>query len=269
MRGLLVAILICAALPLQAADERVLAKAQSIADSKYHKVHVEDLKRDFHLLVRLPVGYDPDGWPYPVVYLLDGGMLFPMLGAYYQYLRYEEAVPDVIVVGVSYGASDFAGGNYRGSDFTAPSKEREHYGGAARFQRVFDEQILPLIEKSYNANPDERVILGQSLGGQFVIYSAMTKPKLFSAHIASNPALHRNLEFFTQKKHEPGNHSRLMVIYGSDDPSNFAEPRAAWLKWAKKGLLPVELEARKVDGYGHFSLAPEAFRQGLIWALEP
>ena len=73
MRGLLVAILICAALPLQAADERVLAKAQSIANSKYHKVHVEDLKRDFHLLVRLPVGYDPDGWPYPVVYLLDGG----------------------------------------------------------------------------------------------------------------------------------------------------------------------------------------------------
>jgi predicted alpha/beta superfamily hydrolase len=38
----------------------------------------------------------------------------------------------------------------------------------------------------------------QGLGGQFVLYTALTRPDLFWGHIASNPALHRNLPFYPE-----------------------------------------------------------------------
>jgi len=61
-----------------------------------------------------------------------------------------------------------------------------------------------------------------------------------------------------------------MVISGSEDPQEFAILRSQWLAhWNKEKKLPVELEVREVKGHGHFSIAPEAFRQGIIWGLQP
>ena len=58
------------------------------------------------------------------------------------------------------------------------------------------EELIPLIESAYPSDDQQRIIFGQSLGGQFVLYTALTDPALFHGHIASNPALHRNLDFF-------------------------------------------------------------------------
>lgn len=269
--GFLMMGLLLAAFTSQAADQRVLDHAQVIADSRYHHVPVKDLNRGFHLLVRLPVNY-PEKMKesYPVVYLLDGGMLFPMLSAYYRYLRLEELVPDMIVVGISYGASSFPEGNYRSHDYTAPSKERDHYGGAERFQQVLSEQILPLIEQNYRADPKKRYLFGQSLGGQLVIYSAMTRPELFAGHIASNPALHGNLDYFLEPRREVGQLSKLLVLSAESDEERFLTPRLKWIeRWEGGNELPVTLDVRYLDGYGHFSIVTESFRQGLIWASAP
>lgn len=254
----------------QASDLRVLDHAQVIADSHYHEVTVEDLGRGFHLLVRLPVDYSDGGAPYPVVYLLDGGLLFPMLAAYYRYLRLEELVPDMVVVGISYGASSFPEGNYRSTDYTAPSRERDYYGGAERFQKVLTSQVFPLIEKNYRVDPGKRYLFGQSLGGQFVIYSAMTRPQLFAGHIASNPALHGNLDYFMKPRHEAGELSKLIVLSAENDEPRFLEPRRRWIdRWAGGEELPVELEVRYPRGYGHFSIVTESFHQGLNWLFQP
>lgn len=227
------------------------------------------MDRGFHLIVKLPRDYSAEGDAYPTVYLLDGGALFPMLTGYYNYLHWEAVVPDLIVVGISYGTDTAPEGNYRSTDYTAPSPEREHYGGAGRFQAVLRDQILPLIETRYHADPTQRVLFGQSIGGQFVVYSAMTEPSLFAGHIASNPALHRNLEFFLNVKEAPKSGSRLLVIRGANDHDRFKEPADKWVAyWQDQGnRLPLDMEALELPGYGHFSLAPESFRQGIIRLL--
>ena len=119
-----------------------------------------------------------------------------MLAPYYFLLKFDEPMPEAIIVGISYGANSRAEGNYRGTDYTAPSPERETYGGASAYQNFLADELLPLIERKYRVDKTRRILFGQSIAGQFVLYSAMTRPDLFWGRIASNPALHRNLEFF-------------------------------------------------------------------------
>ena len=172
---------------------------QGLDETRHHRVESKTLRRGFDVLVGLPEGYvDSDDGDYPTIYILDGGELYPLLRTYYNYLRNSDEVPASILVAVSYGSRNFGTGNHRGHDFTAPSAEREHYGGAADFQTFLLDELLPYIEHNYRSASDRRVIFGQSLGGQFVLFTAQTKPSLFWGYIASNPALHRNLAFFLE-----------------------------------------------------------------------
>ena len=243
-------------------------KLQGLGDTRYHPFTSETLGRPLHLYVRVPDSGAED--PFPVVYLLDGGVNFPLLSAYYHYLRIGEEVPELVLVGISYGSDTFDGGNYRSSDFTAPSKEREWWGKAPQFQGVLESELMPFVEANYPADPSRRVIFGQSLGGQFVLYSALSRPDLFWGHLASNPALHRNLDFFLEWNGDgemPVDATRLFVSEAEFDAPRFRGPADAWIRhWTAPGQArPFVLEVRYLPGQSHLSAVTESFRQGLQW----
>jgi predicted alpha/beta superfamily hydrolase len=252
------------------AVEPDIARLQGLGDTRYHMLDSELLGRPLHLFVRLPAAYnDKSRIDYPTVYLLDGGITYPMLSAYYHYLLMGKEVPTAILVGISYGTDQFSEGNYRSTDYTAPSEERDHWGGAAVFQKLLQDELLPLIEKNYRSDAGKRVIFGQSMGGQFVLFTALTRPELFWGHIASNPALHRNLPFFLQwqgKEEMPVSATRLFVSSGEFEAKVFREPAMEWIAfWTAQPMRPWILESRTLDGQSHFSAGPAAFRQGMAW----
>lgn len=264
-------VLLCFAANAAVAGDDPLSKLQSISKARHHEVVIEDLDRSVHVIVNVPDNYEESGnKKYPTVYLLDGGVTFPMLAGYSRYLRSQGDVPDLIVVGISYASNDFETGNFRSTDYTAPSDERAYYGGASRFQQLLETQILPMVETSYRSDPKKRVIFGQSIGGQFALYTAMTKPDLFWGHIASNPALHRNLDFFLQPlANRKRTRSMLFVASASDDERRFRVPAVAWIDhWSQQKETPWRLNAITINGYGHFSLVTESFRQGLTWIFD-
>ena len=242
-------------------------------ETRYHRVESATIGRGFDIIVGLPLDYDESKRKiYPTIYILDGGLLYPLLRGYYNYLRHSKESPEAILVGISYGGRDYGEGNQRSHDFTAPSDEREHYGGAENFQAFLSDELLPFIEKEYRSSADKRVIYGQSIGGQFVLYTAQTKPNLFFGHIASNPALHRNLPFFLEL-HSAENRnrkkSRLFVGSGSDDLREFRKPALEWIEhWSSQDDLPWDLQAVTLDTHTHFSTPPASFRQGLKWIFE-
>jgi predicted alpha/beta superfamily hydrolase len=242
---------------------------QSLGDVNYYELNAENLDRSFHVFIDLPLNYSESTETYPTVYLLDGGTTFPLLAAYHHYLRFEANMPAVILVGISYGADTFEEGNLRSTDYTVASAERDYWGGASAFQSVLRDELLPYIEKNYRSDSSRRVIFGQSLGGQFVLFNALTEPQLFFGHIASNPALHRNLDFFLQWQGEdkmPVNASRVFVSSGEFDDQRFREPAMKWAAhWQAISPKPWLLEVRTLTGQTHMSAAPEAFRQGLDW----
>jgi hypothetical protein len=172
---------------------------QSLGDSRHHTFESQTLDKNLHIVVGLPADYDESGdTEYPTVYVLDGGVHYATLRGYHRYLRVGEEVPEIILVAISYGTDDWGNGNDRSEDYTAPTDEREFWGGAGDFQEFLGSELIPFIESSYRSKSDRRIIFGQSIAGQFVLYTAQTKPTLFWGHIASNPALHRNLPLFLQ-----------------------------------------------------------------------
>ena len=258
--SLIVIVLLFVTTESSANENDALRHMQSIAHTNSHDLHSEITGYDYHVLVRLPAGYgESNTRRYPVIYLLDGGASYPMLAGYYNYLRLEKRV-----------TVDWREGNHRGTDYTAPTDQREHWGGAESFQGALQSEIVPLIEENYRADPGKRIIFGQSLGGQFVLYTAMTKPGLFWGHISSNPALHRNLGFFLQSQPaESHSKSQLFVARGSEDEKVYREPGKKWMDyWNPRPDKPWRFKATVIDGYGHFSIAPESFRQGLIWLFD-
>jgi len=243
---------------------------QGLGDSRYHHIESAAVGRAYHLYVMLPAGYDADAdKTYPAIYVLDGGGLFPLFAAYYRYLNFGEEIPESIIVGISYGSDAFDEGNLRSTDYTAVTAERDYWGGASKFQSFLGDELLPMIEDIYHANTNRRVIFGQSIGGQFVLYTALTKPNLFWGHIASNPALHRNLPFYLQKHADPEpdhEQSRLFVGDGTLNDARYREPSLEWIRyWSQRSDKPWQLKTVNLDGHSHMSAPPAAFRQGMVW----
>jgi hypothetical protein len=242
---------------------------QGIGDTRYHHLESEAVGRGFHIYVMVPDDYDPaDSEAYPTVYVLDGGGLFPLFSAYYRYLNFGEEIPDAIIVGISYGTDDFAEGNFRSTDYTALSDERDYWGGAENFQRFLSDELFPVIEAGYRSRADRRIVFGQSIGGQFVLYTALTQPELFWGHIASNPALHRNLPFFLERfsyARETGP-SKLFVGSGTLDDPQYREPAQEWIRhWNARSKKPWQLKTMDLEGHTHMSAPPAAFRHGMRW----
>jgi len=241
---------------------------QGLGDTHHHVLASELLDKSYHVLVGLPPGYDPSGdTTYPTVYVLDGGELYPMLSSYSRYLRNGGEIPEMILVAVSYGTDDWERGNARGQDYTAPTDEREHWGGAAEFQEFLSDELMPFIEDRYRSRSDRRIIFGQSLGGQFVLYTAQTKPELFWGHIASNPALHRNLALFLSMHPEsPDSQSHLFVASASNDDPRFKGPAMEWIEhWSEQVHKPWRMRVEILEGHNHFSAPPASFRRGIRW----
>ena len=264
---MMICLLAFVAQPSQSADTRYL---QGLGDARYHHVESQAVGRGFHVYVMLPFAYDEsDSARYPTIYLPDGGGLFPMMTAYYRYLNFGEEIPDAIIVGISYGADTVEEGNFRSTDYTAPSVEREYWGGAETFQEFLSDELMPLIESRYASDAQKRVVFGQSIGGQFVLYTALTRPNLFWGHIASNPALHRNLEFFQQQRGEPDperGESQLFVASGTLDDPRYRQPAQAWIAhWSSIQNKPWNFRAVSLEGHTHMSAPPASFRQGMRW----
>jgi len=244
---------------------------QGLGDVRHHVVTREPDRPPYHLYVRVPEEHADDEARFPTVLLLDGGLTFPLLAAYYHYLRLAGEVSPAILVGISYGTDDWREGNRRSEDYTGPSPERDFWGGAEAFDAWLADSVLPFVESTYRADPARRILFGHSIAGQFVLFEVLHRPGRFAGLIASNPALHRNLQFFLESPRRgagPGAVPRLMVVEGSLDDARFAVPREEWLQsWGDRDQRPFDLRVLRIEGETHLSLVPAAFRHGMRWLL--
>ena len=232
-----------------------------LGDRATFTITSERLGRDFHVLVRLPRSYADSDRAYPMAFLLDGGILFPMLSPFQLMMEAEGTAGEVIVVGISYGGLGFANGNLRATDYTAPSPEVEYFGGAAAYQDFLADELLPRLEREFRIDPDRTVLFGQSLGGQFAIHAAMSRPELFSTFVAINPALHANLAYFMQLEAAPRSPATSLILaLGTEEAPRYREPIETWLTARRiVAETTVGLEVIQLEGRHHATSAPAAW----------
>lgn len=64
------------------------SKLQGLGDTRYQLFESKQLGHPLHIYVRVPESARENPQRrYPTVYLLDGGITYPLLSAYYHYLR--------------------------------------------------------------------------------------------------------------------------------------------------------------------------------------
>jgi predicted alpha/beta superfamily hydrolase len=243
---------------------------QSLGHVDYLTFNPEEPQREMHVFVDLPEAYEASRDHYPTIYLLDGGNTYPLLAAYHHYLRFGNEAPRVILVGISYGADSFREGNMRQTDFTAPSRERDFWGGGETFLRALEQELIPLIEQRYRAAPGQRILFGHSLGGQLVLLAAMRRPGLFNGLIASNPAIVGNLDYFLDANTlspATGEQTRLFLALAEQERDELRVNTLAWKDRWQAAQPPWELEFMILPDQTHLSSVAESFRQGLRWLL--
>ncbi|HVM37665.1 MAG TPA: alpha/beta hydrolase-fold protein [Sphingomicrobium sp.] len=212
--------------------------------------------RRYHIYVRLPEGYgDAPKRTYPTVYLLDGDSTFPMLAPQHLFLTYDDKLPEAILVGIAFGS--FAPpANSRGPDF-GPE--------AAAFQRFLKDELIPEVERRVRSDPARRILVGQSRGGGFVLYSAFTDPGLFWGRIASNPSFpdYKPLLFAAAPAGRVD--SRLIVASGTRDWPQLRADALAWFAAHQGRPTPWLLKRIDIDGGTHAADLPNAYRRAMNW----
>jgi predicted alpha/beta superfamily hydrolase len=192
-----------------------------------------------------------------------------MLASYHKYLNWPGDTPEMILVGISYGTDDWRQGNRRSTDYTLPAEGRDHYGGAALFHRFLTEELMPWVERTYPADPNQRLLFGHSLGGQFALYCALFKPDTFAGIIASNPAIHNNTAAFMLPPPATESQPKLVVVQADGDDTRYQQARQQWLDYWQQHPHHWLQQVITVPGHNHMSSVPAAFRQGMMWLYPP
>ncbi|PZP51523.1 MAG: hypothetical protein DI598_03005 [Pseudopedobacter saltans] len=146
------------------------------------------LKESRKYWVRLPRNYNPTE-KYPVIYVLDGEMYFPIVSTEQGFLDGNERISNNKSIVVAIENTD------RTRDLTpTPSISEkgqatmENSGKGEQFFQFIQKELIPQIEKQYNVT-NRRILIGHSFGGLAATFFWLKHPDCFTDYIIIEPAL--------------------------------------------------------------------------------
>ena len=146
--------------------------------------------QEYELQIMLPGSFKNSNKKYPVIYLMDSQWDFPLLKCLYGEHYFDGFVPELIVVGVTWGGVNPNPDSLRARDYTPTNEARlPQSGGADKFLSFMKNELFPFIEANYKADKNNRTLMGCSLGGLFTLYTLFTQPELFTGYAAASPAV--------------------------------------------------------------------------------
>jgi predicted alpha/beta superfamily hydrolase len=243
--------------------------AVTIPNTEVRSLHSAATGRDYELYIYLPASRSLSAdTKHPVLYLLDGQWDFKLLASIQGGLLYDNYVPDVIVVGITYPGASANYDSLRAVDYTPiASPSNRGSGDGAKFLAFLKTELIPFIETHYSADPSRRALMGSSLGGLFALYAMFTEPKLFSGYVAASPAVtYANRGAFATEAAYARDHTelpaKLFVAVGDQEP--LAAPvRELIDTLRRRNYRGLTFESRIIEGERHSGNKPEAFNRGL------
>lgn len=120
---------------------------------------------------------------YPVIYLLDGDYNFKAVTGMLDMLANKgQLIPDVIVVAIS----DNGTSSYR--NYMTPSFSDKQPDSASKFADYLENEVKPYIQSHYRT-ANNHILVGQSIGGLFVLNTLIENPARFNHYIAISPSV--------------------------------------------------------------------------------
>ena len=154
-------------------------------------------ERVHRIMVAVPPA-PPPPQGYPVLYLLDGNLLFtPTAQLMRNRFARGPSVPTqgAVVVGLGYADSAVLDLSARSYDYTPPAPgpatdaRGRAEGGADHFLDFIDQQVRPLVEASWPIDRARQTFFGHSYGGLCVLHALLTRPGSFQRYVAASPSI--------------------------------------------------------------------------------
>lgn len=229
--------------------------------------------QEYQLHIMLPGGYANSNKVYPVVYLMDSQWDFPLVSALYGEQYYDGFIPQMIVVGVTWGGKNPNPDSLRARDYTPTNvKGTPQSGGADKFLSFMNEELFPFIEKNYRADKNDRTLVGCSLGGLFTMYALFARPEMFQRYVAASPAfmwdndvLYQYEKKYAANKNNPP--AKLCMCVGGVERSVPAFQKLT--EYLSDRHYPsLQIESRVLENTGHSGTKGEGYARGLQFVFK-
>ncbi|NML64643.1 alpha/beta hydrolase [Hymenobacter sp. RP-2-7] len=246
----------------------------TIPQSEHRVVQSKVAGHPYDVYVHLPAGYSPAATAsYPVLYVVDGDNDFAPTLEYLGLLMAEYHIPEPLVVAIGDGGPIGSPGNQRTRDFTpTATADRPGSGGAPAFLGFIEQELFPLIEKNYRADPARRTYYGYSLGGLFGAYVLFSKPTLFQNILLGSPALgYDSGQLFELEKAYHATHAALPVHVfmevGALEPPSQQQPYQRLATLLQSGRYQgLDLHSLVLAHATHLTGKPDTMLKALGWA---
>lgn len=225
------------------------------------------------LQISLPASYHKTNQKYPVVFLMDSQWDFPLVAALYGQQYYDGFVPEMIIVGITWGGHHPNPDSLRARDYTPTKEQRSpQSGGADKFLSVIKNEVFPLIEKDYRVDSNDKTLIGCSLGGLFTMYTLFTHPKMFNRYVAASPAfmwdnkiLYKYEEQYHANKTNPP--AKLFMCVGGVETSvpDF-EKLTTFLN--NRHYSNLQIESKVLENTGHSGTKGIGYEKGLQFVFK-
>jgi predicted alpha/beta superfamily hydrolase len=246
----------------------------SIPDSRVRKITSKIVSgQEYELHISLPSGYETSNKKYPVVYLMDSQWDFPLVKSILGEQYYDGFIPEVIMVGVTWGGINPNPDSLRARDYTPSNEVRlKQSGGANKFLDFMKTELFPFIESNYKTDKENRSLMGCSLGGLFTMYTLFTHTDMFTAYVAASPAVGWDNEvlYKYEKTFAKKNLEKPIKLYMTVGDVESGKPTfEKFSNFIIKNKYPNLLVGSKIlENTGHSATKPETYSRGLQYIFE-
>ncbi len=256
----------------------LLLSAQTFAQTKIEHFDIDSkyIDETRKLTIALPQQYENSTKKYPIILILDDGLLFNTTSAIVNQLSNTSRMPESIVISLSSGEKHR---NYFSPNLYNNHQNRMYnYGNhQEEFINFLEFELLPLIKKKYRVN-NFKTFVGFSPSSAIGLYTLLNKPDLFQAYICfaagniigdgykKDKRLIEELEKLYSKDKEKPNY--LYVVSGSKDaesqPYINTNIKEFNQKLSKYNSNSIHTKAETIEGEGH----TDVILPGLIKAFD-
>lgn len=245
-------------------------------------IHANSNDKDYELYIQLPKSYQDTQKSYPLIIVNDSSWGFPITNGAMT-LMGGNVVEEAIVVGVSYAKGEDRTIS-RTRDYTpsySPKEPNGHSpearkvsGHAKEYTAFLAEQVIPLMQKKYRVDANNKIFVGHSFGGLLGCYILVNRPEVFDHYIIGSPSLwYDNKVIFKMEQVYSAKNKSLRAharIYVDDNDSSLNNKTMADDVLAFENVLRsrnyagLRIETEIIKGENHHSVFPGLVSKGLM-----
>ncbi|APG51753.1 TPA: alpha/beta fold hydrolase [Providencia stuartii] len=158
-------------------------------DVQHHDMenpHSSKGSRTYRIFSAVPHGMQS---PRPVLYMLDGNGIFPLVVNRAIQKLPKDKLP--IIIGVGYPIHEAFPKQLRTYDYTprVAGDDFAQGGGSEELSQFLTSQIRPWVEQQFAIDKQKQTLFGHSFGGLFTLMAYQKHPTAFQSFVSASPSL--------------------------------------------------------------------------------